>query len=59
MNKRAKLYPNPNVGPKMGYKRFNGVDGFSHNNGDFAFSENLDDWKYGKRKGKKQSEPLF
>lgn len=58
MVKRAKVYPRPNDGPKLGFRRFNGVDGYSWNN-DHAFSDDIEFWKLGKRKGKKQSEPLF
>ena len=57
--KRHKAYKNPENGPKLGYRKFNGADGFTHTNGEIAFSSDLNVWLYGKRKGKKQNKDLF
>lgn len=57
--KRHKAYKNPENGPSKGYHKTSGTDGFTHTNGEIAFSDNIEVWLYGKRKGKKQNPNLF
>jgi len=55
---KQKAYPNPNIGPKQGYKK-PGVEGYSFQNGEFVFSSDIRIWMCGKIRRAKNYPNLF
>lgn len=56
---KHKAYSRPNDGPKKVHARYTGADGYSHNNGDFAFSSDFKVWSQGKTRRTKNFPDLF